>query len=73
MVFMGKIEIKGNENKVFQNIKNSNINLNAPKNTTTSLWVKYGTVIATISMIIAALANSKKIIQLFYYICLINH
>lgn len=62
---MSKIEIKGNENKVYQNIKNSDIDIDVPKTTTTSLWVKYGAIIATISTIIAALANYKKIIQLF--------
>lgn len=48
---MSKIEIKGNENKVYQNIKNSDIDIDVPKTTTTSLWVKYGAIIATILLV----------------------
>lgn len=61
---MSKVEINGNDNQVYQNLKNSNINSSqaSPK---VSTWVKYSAVIGTIAMIIAAIANWDKIMQLF--------
>lgn len=62
---MSKVEIKGNDNQVYQNLKNSNVNSSSQASPKVSLWVKYSALIGTIAMIIAAIANWDKIMQLF--------
>ena len=63
---MSKIQIEGNNNQVFSNIKKSSINSNLTSGRGTARWIGIGSlVVAAIGVLISLIVNWETVINFF--------
>lgn len=65
---MSKIEVKGNKNQIYSDIKRSNINTQeqSSNHNVEKKWIGLASLcVAVLGLIVACIANWEKIIQLF--------